>query len=72
MDREESVFGTWMLIVLVTVWFLVYSLSAYFFVGDRGQPTWDLGTVNDVPATSPYAIYKSVPHPQHVRGEKGE
>jgi hypothetical protein len=72
MPRKESVFGTWVLIILFTVWFLAYSLFTYFFVGDRGQPTWNLGTLNDVPATSPYAIYKKIPYPQHVRGEKGD
>jgi hypothetical protein len=72
MAQKESVFGTWVLIILVTVWFLVYSLFTYFFVGDRGQPTWDLGTLNDVPGASPYGFYQKVPYPQHVRGEKGD
>jgi hypothetical protein len=72
MARKESAFAIWVLIISVTIWFLAYSLFTYLLVGDRGQPTWDLGVVNDVPASSPYAIYKKVPYPQHVRGEEGD
>jgi hypothetical protein len=72
MARKESVFATWVLIILVTVWFLFFSLFTYLIVGDKGQPTWNLGAVNDVPATSPYAVYTKVPHPQHIRGKKGD
>lgn len=47
-------------------------LLAFFVVSDMGQPTWAYRPVQDVPASSPYATYQLLPHPQHVRGEKGE
>ena len=34
--------------------------------------TWNYGTVKDVPAESPYGVYKKLPHPQHVQGAEGE
>ncbi len=71
-ERKESVFATWVVIVLLALYFLAYSLFTYISVGDKGQPIWDFGAVKDVPAESPYAIYEKVPYPQHVRGEKGE
>jgi len=45
---------------------------SFFVVSDMGQPTWDYRPVKDVPAQSPYAQYQLLPHPQHVRGDKGE
>ena len=39
---------------------------------DMGQPTWAYRPVNDLPAASAYARYQLLPHPQHVRGDKGE
>ncbi len=69
---QESVFATWVVIFILVLYFLAYSLFTYMVVGDSGQPSWDMGIVKDIPAGSPYAIYKKVPYPQHVRGEKGE
>ncbi len=69
---QESVFATWVVIFILVLYFLAYSLFTYMVVGVSGQPSWDMGTVKDIPAGSPYAIYKKVPYPQHVRGEKGE
>lgn len=45
---------------------------AFLVISDMGQPTWAYRPVQDVPAQSPYATYQLLPHPQHVRGEKGE
>jgi hypothetical protein len=33
---------------------------------------WDYPIVKDVPAESPFANYKLLPDPQHVRGARGE
>ena len=64
--------ATWFLVVFLALYFLVYGFMTYHLVGDRGQPTWDYGTIEDVPGASPYAIYETLPHAQHVKGEKGE
>ena len=51
---------------------LFKGLLAFFVVSDMGQPTWSYRPVRDVPASSPYAVYGVLPHPQHVRGKLGE
>ena len=45
---------------------------SFFEVSDMGQPTWSYRPVADVPASSPYAVYPSLPYSQHIRGPKGE
>ena len=71
-SSDESVFATWIFIFILTSVFALTSYLAYTVIGDAGQPGWRYGTVRDVPAESPYAIYQKLPHPQHVRGTKGE
>jgi hypothetical protein len=71
-NSEESVLSTWIFIFTLVLWFLLFSFFAYKFVGDQGQPTWSYGTVKDVPAESPNAVYSKLPYPQHVKGAKGE
>ena len=69
---KESVTQTWIFIIILALSFLLYSLFCYKVIGDAGQPTWDYRPVQDVPGESPYSMYQLLPHPQHVRGEKGE
>ncbi|MBW2239300.1 MAG: hypothetical protein JRD87_04835 [Deltaproteobacteria bacterium] len=69
---KESTFGTWVIIFLLLVWILGKGFFSFFVVGDRGQPTWDYRPVKDVPGESPYALYRVLPYPQHVKGAKGE
>ena len=69
---KESVFATWVFIICVVLYFLIYSLFTYVVVGDTGQPGWDYRPVRDVPGESPYAIYETLPYPQHVKGVEGE
>jgi hypothetical protein len=69
---KESVILTWVCIIALAVGFLIFNFFAYRVVGDAGQPTWNYGTVKDVPAESPYGVYEKLPHPQHVLGAEGE
>lgn len=69
---KDSVLATWIFVFILAVYFLIYSLSAFVLIGDQGPPTWNYDIVKDVPGESPEAIYKKLPHPQHVKGEKGE
>jgi hypothetical protein len=62
---------TWITIAALVLFVLLKGAFAYLAIGDRGQPGWDYRPVPDVPGESPYAIYQSLPHPQHVRGERG-
>lgn len=70
--EKGSTFSTWILILALFLYFLAFSGFAYFTIGDKGPPDWDFGLVKDVPAASPYAAYKELPYPQHVRGKQGE
>jgi flagellar basal body-associated protein FliL len=69
---KESSFATWVVIFLLLVIILAKGFFSFFVVGDKGQPTWDYRPVKDVPGESPYAIYEPLPHPQHVKGQRGE
>jgi hypothetical protein len=69
---KESTFGTWVIITLLLAWILGKGFFSFFVVGDMGQPTWNYRPVKDVPGESPYALYRVLPYPQHVKGAKGE
>ncbi len=69
---RESARFTWTVVFLLAGFILAKGFFTFFVVGDLGQPTWDYRPVRDVPGESPYAVYEKLPHPQHVRGEKGE
>ncbi|MFO7932130.1 MAG: hypothetical protein ACQETG_02895 [Thermodesulfobacteriota bacterium] len=70
--KNETVFNSWVVVCLLVLLILAKGLFAFAVVGDRGQPGWSYGTVQDVPASSPYSEYDLLPHPQHVRGVRGE
>jgi hypothetical protein len=69
---ERKAWVTWGMVFLLLLFILLKGAFTFFFVGDLGQPTWDYRPVKDVPGQSPYAIYKPLPFPQHVRGPEGE
>jgi hypothetical protein len=69
---RESVLKTWVVLFLLLALIIIKGFFTFFHVGDRGQPDWDYRPVRDVPGQSPYAMYKLLPHPQHVRGTEGE
>ncbi|MFP4582837.1 MAG: hypothetical protein ACLFN9_05570 [Desulfococcaceae bacterium] len=69
---ERSTLRSWIIVGLCSAFILIKGAFAFFVVGTLGQPDWDYRPVRDVPAESPYAVYEKLPHPQHVRGDKGE
>jgi hypothetical protein len=69
---RESILKTWYVLFFLMALILFKGLLAFLHVGDRGQPDWDYRPVRDVPGQSPYAVYRLLPHPQHVRGAEGE
>ena len=71
-EHRESEAKSWVVIFFLLVIILSQGFFAFFVVGDLGQPGWDYRPIRDVPGQSPYAIYETLPHPQHVRGAKGE
>lgn len=70
--HPESSMRTWLWILVMLGIILGKGFMAFFVIGDLGQPTWAYRPVKDVPGESPYAIYQLLPHPQHIRGQKGE
>lgn len=70
--HKETSLSTWIMIILIFVGILVQGFFTFFIVGDLGQPTWDYRPVKDLPGQSPYALYRLLPDPQHVKGAKGE
>ncbi|MCU0573625.1 MAG: hypothetical protein MUC41_11595 [Syntrophobacteraceae bacterium] len=70
--ESQSARKTWLVIIGLLMLILAKGMFTFWLVGDLGQPTWDYRPVPDVPGESPYAIYAPMPHPQHVRGDKGE
>ena len=71
-QKKESAIRTWVIILLATAAVIAQGFFSFVVVGDRGQPDWDYRPVKDVPGESPYAIYQKLPHPQHVRENRGK
>jgi hypothetical protein len=68
----ESTRSAWLWIAIMLAIILFKGFFAFFAVSDMGQPTWDYRPVQDVPASSPYAIYRPLPYSQHIRGPRGK
>lgn len=70
--KKDFPIWTWTTISLLVLFVLIKGSFALFVVKDQGQPGWDYRPVKDVPGESPYAVYQTLPHPQHVGGAEGE
>lgn len=70
--HSDSTLKTWIIILALVGLVFAQGGYTYFVVGDLGQPGWDYRAVPDLPGESPYAIYRVLPYPQHVRGASGE
>ncbi len=42
----------------LAVFFLIWGLTIFFVVGDKGPPGWDFGTVQDIPGESAYSTHR--------------
>ena len=71
-ETEHGSLKGWLIVGLLVLFVIFKGGLAYYVIGDLGQPDWDYRPVKDIPAESPYAMYDLLPHPQHVRGDKGE
>jgi hypothetical protein len=70
--HHESLLRTWIWLGVMLGIILFKGFLAFYVVSDMGPPTWAYRPVQDVPASSPYAVYQLPPNPQHVRGAGGE
>ena len=70
--ETESVWRTWLWIVVMVAIIMGKGFYSFYVVSDMGQPTWSYRPVPDVPAESAYAVYQLLPFSQHVKGRMGE
>lgn len=54
-QKENSTLKDWLVPIAIAVLFLVWGLVIFFMVGNKGQPPWDFGAVEDIPGQSPYS-----------------
>lgn len=72
MTHNESLLRTWLWVAALLGIILFKGFFAFLVVSDMGQPSWSYRPIQDVPASSPYAVYPPLPYSQHVRGAQGE
>ncbi len=83
MGREKTVHETfkadrrsWLIVLSIAASFLLWGLFVFKSVGDKGQPGWNFGIVEDIPGQSTYSTHRPNPifttppalTPQHVPG----
>jgi hypothetical protein len=54
-QKEKSSIKDWLVPIAIAVLFLLWGLLIFFMVGNKGQPPWDFGVVEDIPGQSPYS-----------------
>lgn len=54
-QKENSTLKDWLVPIAIALLFLVWGLVIFFMVGNKGQPPWDFGVVEDIPGQSPYS-----------------
>jgi hypothetical protein len=62
-EERHSPTLTWGIITGIAVAFLIWGLSIYFLLGDKGPPDWDFSVIPDIPAESAYSTHP--PHRPH-------
>jgi hypothetical protein len=53
-DKGRGLSGL-MLGLVIAVLFLLWGLFIFIMVGDKGPPSWDFSTMEDIPGQSPYS-----------------
>ena len=46
------------IVLAIAVFFLIWGFTIFFTVGEKGPPSWDFGTVQDIPGESPYSTHR--------------
>jgi len=54
-QKDNPTIKDWLVPIAIAVLFLVWGLVIFFMVGNKGQPPWDFGVVEDIPGQSPYS-----------------
>jgi hypothetical protein len=53
--EEKANIKDWFVPIAIAVLFLLWGLLVFFMVGNKGQPSWNFGVVEDIPGQSPYS-----------------
>jgi hypothetical protein len=68
-DRRAVARG-FLIVSLIAALFLGYGIFMYFAIGDKGNPDWDFGSIEDTPGQSVYSTGEPrAVEPQHVAQE---
>lgn len=54
-QKEKPSIKDWFVPIAIAALFLLWGLLIFFMVGNKGQPPWDFGVVEDIPGQSPYS-----------------
>ncbi len=54
-QQEKPGIKDWLVPIAIAALFLLWGLIIFFMVGNKGQPPWDFGAVEDIPGQSPYS-----------------
>ncbi len=54
-QEEKSTIRDWLIPIAIAVLFFLWGLLIFFMVGNKGQPSWNFGVVEDIPGQSPYS-----------------
>ncbi|HEX2966781.1 MAG TPA: hypothetical protein VHO84_13400 [Syntrophorhabdaceae bacterium] len=65
-DDNPRNFKLWILVISLAAGFLIYGLFIFALVGEKGNPGWDFGAVEDTPGAS---VYSTAPQPTGNAGE---
>ena len=69
-SNRKEVLRTLLVACGLAAGFLVWGLFVFIAVGDKGPPTWDYGSVPDVPGLSVYSTDSA--RPLRFRAEVGD
>jgi hypothetical protein len=54
-QKDNPTIKDWLVPIAIAVLFLIWGRLIFFMVGNKGQPPWDFGVVEDIPGQSPYS-----------------
>jgi hypothetical protein len=58
-EEHGSAFRSWIIVIAISFFFLLWGLAIYFSVGVSWPPPWRYGTVPDVPGQSVYSVQEA-------------
>jgi|MudIll2142460700_1097286.scaffolds.fasta_scaffold10133_4 hypothetical protein len=56
-NEEGTMARSWMIILVMAIFFVAWGIFAYLVIGEKGPHPWDFGVVEDIPGESAYSTY---------------